>query len=88
MHFRAKTDCAQVNYSISLGLGFGGTVQVHVAPIENTPEEILRGYRAALYLGTGLVCLGLVLAITFLAKSYWEDHRKAQHQDRGADIEQ
>ena len=40
-----------VNYSISLGLGFAGTVQVHVNHGGMTPEEQFEGYRGALYMG-------------------------------------
>lgn len=40
-----------VNYSISLGLGFAGTVQVHVNNGGKTPEDLLKGYRGAFYMG-------------------------------------
>ena len=66
-----------VNYSISLGLGFAGTVEVHVNNGGHTREETLRGYRGALYMGTGLAGLGLALSITFVAKTYWDDHKTA-----------
>jgi hypothetical protein len=49
-----------VNYSISLGLGFAGTVEVHVAN-----GDALRGYRGALYMGIGLSGLGLMLSLLF-----------------------
>lgn len=65
-----------VNYSISLGLGFAGTVEVHVNHGGQTPEDVLLGYRGALYMGAGLASLGLVISITFLLKSYLDDHRK------------
>jgi len=40
-----------VNYSISLGIGFTGTVQVHVNSGDKTPEDLLKGYQGALYMG-------------------------------------
>jgi hypothetical protein len=49
-----------VNYSISLGLELSGTVEAHV---NNAGRNFLRGYRGALYMGIGLVGLGLVVSI-------------------------
>lgn len=40
-----------VNYSISLGLGFAGTVEVHVNNGGKTPDDLLKGYRGAFYMG-------------------------------------
>jgi hypothetical protein len=40
-----------VNYSISLGLGFAGTVEVHVNNGGRTQQDLLRGYRGAFYMG-------------------------------------
>ncbi|KAL8710430.1 MAG: hypothetical protein Q9220_005031 [cf. Caloplaca sp. 1 TL-2023] len=51
-----------VNYSISLGLGFGGTVESNVL---NGGTDMLKGYRAALYMGIGLAGLGVVVAALF-----------------------
>ena len=62
-----------VNYSISLALGFAGTVESHVNNGGLTPEDVLRGYRGALYLAIGLSGLGLLLSLTFLAKGYRRD---------------
>ncbi|KAI0448823.1 major facilitator superfamily transporter [Xylaria acuta] len=49
-----------VNYSISLGVGFAGTVEVHVSG-----GDKLAGYRGGLYLGTGVATLGLVISLIF-----------------------
>ncbi|KAL9001282.1 MAG: hypothetical protein Q9169_000173 [Polycauliona sp. 2 TL-2023] len=49
-----------VNYSISLGLGFAGTVESNVEP-----GETLKGFRAAFYMGIGLASLGVVVAAAF-----------------------
>jgi hypothetical protein len=52
-----------VNYSISLGLGFAGTVESHV---NDGGRDVLHGYRRALYMGIGLAGLGLVISICFM----------------------
>lgn len=45
-----------VNYSISIGLGIGGTVEVYV---NRSNTDLPRGYRGAWYAGTGLSGLGV-----------------------------
>ncbi|PYH70526.1 MFS transporter [Aspergillus vadensis CBS 113365] len=60
-----------VNYSISLGLGFAGTVESNVNDGGKNP---LKGYRGALYLGIGLAGLGMVTSICFMSVS-WRRHR-------------
>ena len=66
-----------VNYSISLGLGFAGTVEVHVTKGGHTFDDTLHGYRSALYMGIGLAGLGIFLSFIFVLKSYWKDHQDA-----------
>lgn len=61
-----------VNYSISLGLGFAGTVESNV---NNGGRDIIRGFRGALYLGIGLAGLGVVVSICFMFVS-WRRYRK------------
>lgn len=51
-----------VNYSISLGLGFAGTVESNVDKDRN---DMLKGFRAALYTGIGLASLGVAVAALF-----------------------
>jgi MFS family permease len=51
-----------VNYSISIGLGFAGTVDSQVS---NGGKDVLRGYRGAFYMGIGLSGLGVVVALIF-----------------------
>lgn len=51
-----------VNYSISIGLGFAGTVDSNV---NDEGREVLRGFRGALYMGVGLASLGVVVALMF-----------------------
>ena len=53
-----------VNYSISIGLGIAGTIEVHTNEGGN---NLLRGYRAAFYAAVGLSGLGFVLALCFVA---------------------
>jgi MFS family permease len=56
-----------VNYSISLALGIGGTIEVNT---NNGGMDILAGFRGAQFFGLGLGALGVVLAATFLLQSY------------------
>ncbi|KAJ5832780.1 hypothetical protein N7474_001091 [Penicillium riverlandense] len=64
-----------VNYSISLSLGFAGTVEVHVNNGGNTPSDVLKGYRGAMYLGIGLGGLGMALSVVYVAKVYQAEKR-------------
>lgn len=57
-----------VNYSISIALGFGGTVEVNVNNGGLTDEDILKGYRGALYLAVGLAGLGIGVCAMLLIK--------------------
>ena len=52
-----------VNYSISIGLGIAGTVEVHVNEGGSNEEK---GYRAAFYAAIGLSGLGFILAMLFV----------------------
>jgi MFS family permease len=65
-----------VNYSISLALGFAGTVEVHVNNGGGSPENLLKGYRGAWYVAAGLAGLGLGISAIFLARDHWHDHQK------------
>ncbi|KAF5568206.1 major facilitator superfamily transporter [Fusarium phyllophilum] len=51
-----------VNYSISIGLGFAGTVD---SQLNNGGKDVLRGYRGAYYMGVGLSGMGVVIALIF-----------------------
>ncbi|KAI9739585.1 MAG: hypothetical protein M1834_006303 [Cirrosporium novae-zelandiae] len=64
-----------VNYSISIGLGFAGTVEVHVNEGGVGKHNLLKGYRGAWYMGVGFSGLGLCLAILFVIKTYMADRR-------------
>lgn len=67
-----------VNYSISLGLGFAGTVEVHVTKGNGEFDDTLHGYRGAFYTGIGIAGLGIFLSFIFVLKSYWRDHQEAR----------
>ena len=54
-----------VNYSISTGLGFAGSIDRYV-----TPEHgVLAGYRGAWYFGIGLSTLGFLISLYFISQS-------------------
>ncbi|KAL4801775.1 major facilitator superfamily domain-containing protein [Aspergillus unguis] len=58
-----------VNYSISLSLGFAGTIESQIVK-GDSPSERLKGYRSALYFAIGLGGLGLGISIIYAARSY------------------
>ncbi len=70
-----------VNYSISLALGFAGTVESHVNNGGTNPEDVLLGFRGAWYFAIGLSGFGLFLSLVFLAKGYWKDRRERRDGD-------
>lgn len=55
-----------INYSISIGLGFAGTIEERV---NNGGSNLLKGYRGAWYMGIGLAGLGICIAIVFSLSS-------------------
>jgi MFS family permease len=57
-----------VNYSISIGVGIAGTVEVHVNNGASTVADELSGYRGAMYLSVGLSGMGVVTSLLFLLK--------------------
>ncbi|KAL6355497.1 hypothetical protein LRP88_11091 [Fusarium phalaenopsidis] len=57
-----------VNYSISLGLGFAATVEVHVNNGGETMADLLFGYRAAWYMAVGFAGLGLGISIIYFIR--------------------
>lgn len=61
-----------VNYSISIGLGIGGTVESHVNEGGLTPEGLLKGYRGAWYSGIGLSGCGILLSLYFIVHGHRE----------------
>lgn len=57
-----------VNYSTSLGLGFAGTLEVHVRNGGKTEADLVRGYRSALYMAVGLAAFGLVISLIYVVR--------------------
>lgn len=63
-----------VNYSISLGLGFAGTVELYTKQGETAGEIELNGIRHAFFVAYGLAGAGLALSLVFLARNLFK-HR-------------
>ncbi|KAK9466113.1 hypothetical protein V1512DRAFT_263887 [Lipomyces arxii] len=55
-----------VNYSVSLGLGFAGTVE---SQINKSGDDLLKGYRSAWYMAIGLSTLGIALSTHYIFAS-------------------
>jgi predicted MFS family arabinose efflux permease len=69
-----------INYSISIGLGIAGTVEVYV---NHGGKDVLRGYRGAQYTGVGLAGLGLASSILFALseRAHRAKERKETRED-------
>lgn len=65
-----------VNYSISIGLGIAGTVEVHVNNEGKTTVDLLYGYRASWYTAVGLSGLGMIISLMFVIKGWRESKRE------------
>lgn len=52
-----------LNYGIAMGIGLGGTVEAHTNGGGTRPLDGLRG---ALYLGTGMAILGILIVLVFV----------------------
>lgn len=59
-----------VNYSISIGLGIAGTVEVNVMNNDGSEADAVNGIRGAWYVALGLSGLGVVLGALFFVKSW------------------
>ena len=64
-----------VNYGIALGVGFAGTVEIHVQGNGETTEERLDGFRGGLYMGVGLAGLGLLVCLAYMARDHFISKR-------------
>ncbi|UZJ55418.1 hypothetical protein CBS101457_004738 [Exobasidium rhododendri] len=62
-----------VNYSIALGLGLAGTLEMQV---NRNGTDVERGYRGALWLGMGLAGLGVICALVSLLLDVHQDGRQ------------
>jgi MFS family permease len=70
-----------VNYSISLGLGFAGTVESRILA---DGGSTLDGYRSAWYTGIGLAGMGIVVALAFNVVSLAEPTEKKEDSEMSA----
>lgn len=57
-----------VVYSISLGLGFAGTIELQINNGGLTKHDLLHGYRGTLWFSVGVTGLGTILAFIFFLK--------------------
>ena len=64
-----------INYSASLCLGMGVTVE---RQINKSGQNLLKGYRAAIYLGIGLASLGLLISVTYMLENFWNKHKESE----------
>jgi hypothetical protein len=71
-----------VNYSISIGVGMAGTVEVHVNNGGGTKEDELKGYRGALYMAIGLASLGVCVSLMFVAEDYARGKGKEMDKEK------
>ncbi|CAH0003542.1 unnamed protein product [Clonostachys byssicola] len=58
-----------VNYSISISLGFAGTIERYINNGGHTEADRLHGYRGAIWFSVGLAGLGLILSLVFVFNS-------------------
>ncbi|KAL2834782.1 major facilitator superfamily domain-containing protein [Aspergillus pseudoustus] len=71
-----------VNYSISLSLGFAGTIESQITQGRNK-EERLKGYRSCLYFAIGLGGLGLAISALYTLRSYTWGRKDKEEEDEG-----
>jgi hypothetical protein len=64
-----------INYSISVSLGFAGTIETQ---LNSHGKDLLRGYRSALYFGVGLAGFGMILTLLFMSVSWRRSRRPAK----------
>ena len=76
-----------VNYSVSIGLGLAGTVEVHVNNGGTTFSDTLKGYRGAMYMGIGIAGLGIIISVLYLltGKKQMADFKERLGDDEQSD---
>lgn len=70
-----------VVYSISLGLGFAGTIELQINNGGKTKADLLHGYRGTLWFSVGLTAFGTVLALVFLVKDLRRGNFSKQQEE-------
>ncbi|RYP49618.1 hypothetical protein DL768_004739 [Monosporascus sp. mg162] len=71
-----------VNYSISIALGFAGTVDVNANNGRPTELDVMGGYRGALYMAIGLAGLGVAICLAFSVKTKTQQRKLMMGQDK------
>jgi hypothetical protein len=56
-----------INYHISISFGIARTIELH---INDSGNDLLKGYRGAWYLGIGLAGVGTIIAGLFVANTW------------------
>lgn len=69
-----------INYSIALGLGIGGTVEVELP----AGTSVLEGYRAALYTSVSLAAVGFIISVLL---AIFNKEEKLEHNSAGTKVE-
>ncbi len=65
-----------INYSISLGLGFAGTIEMQIGDGRTSNTDKLLGYQGALWFSVGLAGFGLIISLAFVGKERWSRNRR------------
>lgn len=74
-----------MNYSTSLCLGMATTVETQ---INKSGQDLLKGYRAALYFASGLAGLGIVISFLYLCETIYINRKErlaAKKEDYGTE---
>lgn len=72
-----------VNYSISIGLGFAGTVEYYsTRGMEDGLEKHIKGMRNAMYMGVGLAGCGVLLAAVFVILEWIHKGREVEEAEK------
>lgn len=76
-----------VVYSISLGLGLAGTIELQINNGGHTKHDLLHGYRGTLWFSVGLTGFGAILALIFSLKDQRKKiNFKNQQQERTLEL--
>ena len=73
-----------VNYSISLALGFAGTIETQINNGGTTKADTLKGYRGAFYMAIGLAGLGVCLSLSYVFVQFRDDMKEKKEDDEKA----
>lgn len=72
-----------VNYSVSIGLGFAGTVEYYTTKgMSDGPEKQIKGMRNAFYMGMGLAGCGVLLGSVFVILQWVQSKRASKENEK------